>query len=440
MRDLLITAVILGSIPFILRRPWIGMMMWVFVSLVNPHRFTWGFAFSMPFAMLVALATFLGIIFSKEKHSFPWCGVSVTLCLMLLWMTVTTVFAIHPQDAWPTWEKVVKIQIMNLVGLYVLNMHKDRLIAFVWVVALSMVVFGVKGGIFTLLGGGEYRVYGPLGSFIEENNTLALATIMTIPILYYLYRHTDRKIVRWGLIGAMVLCAFSALGSHSRGGLLAMAAMVGFLWLKSKSKLPLALAVIVLAPVMLAFMPDHWTERMHSIKSYETDGSALGRLNAWAMALNVTKDHPIVGGGFEMYSPYTFGRWAPDPLDIHSSHSNYFQMLGEHGYPGLLLFLILLFVAWRMGSRVIAKTKNVPDLAWAGDLCRMIQVSIVGYCVGGAFLNLAYFDLPYFLISMIVLAHFYVQRELAARAAEANRGASAARSLRRGSPGRTQPA
>jgi putative inorganic carbon (hco3(-)) transporter len=113
-----------------------------------------------------------------------------------------------------------------------------------------------------------------------------------------------------------------------------------------------------------------------------------------------------------MYSRYTFGRWAPDPTDMHSSHSNYFQMLGEHGWPGLFLFLLVLFLAWRAASDVIRRTKFNKELHWARDLCAMVQVSLIGYCVGGAFVNLGYFDLTYFLIGLVVLTRAYVYKVL----------------------------
>ena len=188
--------------------------------------------------------------------------------------------------------------------------------------------------------------------------------------------------------------------------------MVGFLWLKSKAKLKMLVLIVCCVPVMVMYMPEHWTNRMSTIDEYEEDASAQGRINAWLMAWNLVKDRPIVGGGFDMYSDYTFGRWAPNPTDIHSSHSNYFQMLGEHGWPGLILFLTLLLLSWRMASEVIGKVRSRPDLQWAGNLCRMMQVSLIGYCVGGAFVNLAYFDLIYFYITLIVGCRFYVQREI----------------------------
>ena len=64
----------------------------------------------------------------------------------------------------------------------------------------------------------------------------------------------------------------------------------------------------------------------------------MGRINSWHMAFNVANDRPLVGGGFELYTPKTFARYAPNPEAIHSAHSVYFQILGEHGYVGFADF------------------------------------------------------------------------------------------------------
>jgi probable O-glycosylation ligase (exosortase A-associated) len=308
---------------------------------------------------------------------------------------------------------------MVFVALYLLH-SKQHVQVLIWILAGSVAFYGIKGGLFTLRTGGEYRVYGPEGSFIEENNALALATIMTIPLLYYLFlqdiKHWVRwglvaAMVRWGLVAAMVICGFSALGSHSRGGFLAIAAMLGFLWLKSRAKAATGLVILLLVPVAIGFMPEKWGDRMWTIQTYEQDGSAMGRINAWETANNVALDRPF-GGGFEMHSPSVYARYAPDPTIPRAAHSIYFQMLGEHGFVGLALFLLLWILVWRDASWIIRQSRSQKELQWASDLARMIQVSLVGYVVGGAFLSLAYYDVPYNLLVALVLTRLLVEKEL----------------------------
>jgi probable O-glycosylation ligase (exosortase A-associated) len=282
----------------------------------------------------------------------------------------------------------------------------------VWVLALSLAVFGAKGGLFTLATGGSYRVLGPSGSYIAENNSLALAFVMAAPIMWYLRLQAQKRWLRHGLEGLTALTMVAAAGSYSRGALLAGAVMMGFLWLKSRNKVSTGLVLLMMIPLVLLAMPEQWHERMSSIGEYKTDGSALGRINAWYFAVEVAKNHAL-GGGFMVFNPAMFRVYAPDPTDFHAAHSIYFQVLGEHGYIGLAIFVGLLASTWHMAYRLIKKTRIHPELKWAADFAAMSQVSLIGYMVGGAFLSLAYYDYFYYVMAALVATQRIVNRQLA---------------------------
>jgi probable O-glycosylation ligase (exosortase A-associated) len=404
MRDIAISLVIFGSLPYILFRPWIGVLVFAWLSLMTPHRFAFGFAYDFPFAAIVAAATLLGLVFTKDEVRFEPNAVIWLLILLPAWTCVTYLFAFEPGPATDRLIEVLKVFLFVLVSAMVLRTRK-HVEWMLWVIVLSVGFFGAKGGAFTLLTGGGHRVYGPPGdSFLSDNNAISVALIMVIPLMHYLRGESGSKWIRRGLLGAMVLSGVAVLGTYSRGGLLAVSAMLIFLWLKSRQKTMFALLVIPLVPLAITAMPEHWFERMNTISTYEEDDSAMGRINAWKTAINIANDRPLVGGGFELYSQATFARYAPDPQDVHAAHSVYFQMLGEHGYVGLLIFLSLGFAAWMTARRTIALAGARPQHAWAGHLARAFQVSLVGYAVGGAFVNIGYWDLMYYEIVLVVVA------------------------------------
>ncbi|HKQ25280.1 MAG TPA: putative O-glycosylation ligase, exosortase A system-associated [Burkholderiales bacterium] len=419
MRDIILAGFILGALPFVLWRPSIGVFLWVWVSVMTPHRLTWGFAWDMRWGYYIAVATLAGLLFARVPKRLPVTPVTIVFSLFVLWITVTTFFAFDFYTSMGMWKEVIKIMLMVFVALALLH-SKQHVQVLIWILAGSVAFYGVKGGLFTLRESGELRVYGPIGSFIEENNALALATIMTIPLLYYLFLQDIKQWVRWGLVAtvvrwslvpAMAICGVSALGSHSRGAFLAIAAMLGFLWLKSRSKAATGLVLILLIPVVIGFMPDKWTERMWTIQNYKQDGSAMGRINAWDTAFNVAADRPF-GVGFVMANASVFARYSPIPADVMAPHSIYFQVLGEHGFVGLALFLLFWILVWRDASWIIRQCRNQKELLWASDLARMIQVSLVGYFVGGAFLSLAYYDVPYNLMVALVLTRLMVGKAI----------------------------
>jgi probable O-glycosylation ligase (exosortase A-associated) len=416
MRDVVLTLVIFGTLPFILWRPHIGVLVWTWIGFMNPHRLTWGFAYDMPFAMIVALVTLVSLLISREPKKIPWTRESIVLLIFLFWILLTTIQAMYPWLAWPHFNQIWKIQLMVFVTM-ILMQSKQRINQLVWVIAMSIGFYGVKGGIFTIVHGGVYHVRGPEGSFIGGDNEMGLALIMTIPLLRYLQLTTRSMWVRSFLAVAMVLCAAATVGSQSRGALLGLVAMGTFLWLKSRNKVFTAALGVVAIGLVLSVMPQQWYDRMSTIQNYDQDQSAMGRINAWKMAFNMAKNRPL-GGGLESFQDYSFAIYAPNPDDVHASHSIYFEVLGEHGFVGLGLFLMLGLMTWRTASWVIGRARRDREKRWAADLAAMVQVSLVGYASAGAFLGLAYFDYYYTLIALVILCKTVLMSDTVSRAAE----------------------
>lgn len=421
MRDLIITLIVFGTLPYVLKRPYIGVLLFSWLSYMNPHRLAWGFAFNFPFAAITAVAVFIGLILSKERKKIPISSVTVVWMIFVLWTCITTYFAFNPEVALGELTRSLKIQAMILVTLMVIN-TKERLFQLTWVIAGSFAFFGAKGGIFTILTGGSYRVWGPPGSFVEGNNELALALIMILPLIRFLQSQVENKWIKRALIVIIILCCFSILSSYSRGAFLAGTVMVLFLWIKGNKKVITGMVITLLCVVALAFMPQEWFERMDTISTYEQDASAMGRFNSWWFAFNLANDHPLVGGGFQTFSRDLFYIYAPIPEDHHDSHSIYFEVLAEQGYVGLLLFLLMWFLTLRTGRWIIKNARNHEELKWASDFAAMLQVSLIAYAVGGAFLGLAYFDLPYHLMAMIVITRIIVQDAIEANGKHSGNG------------------
>lgn len=412
MRDLFLLGLVAASIPYILKQPYWGLIMWVLFSLLNPHRLAYGFAFSLPFAMVIALVTLFSLaINAKKLYPFPVNSVTVWMILLALWLNVSPLLSNHTSHEYFLWGRAMKIIFMVLITFWVVGTRKE-VHYLMWTLAISIGFYGAKGGLFTILTGGQHRVWGPSSSFIEDNNAMALAIVMAVPLFRYLQLHSPQKWLRMACIGAMLLCVASAVGSHSRGALLALAGMAVFLWLKSPNKVVIGLGGVIVGIIILLNMPEEWFARMNSISEYKQDASAMGRINAWVMTWNLAVDHFPIGGGFDLYTYENFGRYAPDPLDLHAAHSIYFQILGEHGFVGLAIFLALFLSAWLNGTWVIRRVKKIPELRWALDLAAMAQVSLVGYAVGGTFLSLSYYDFPYYVAAALVITRLIVESQL----------------------------
>ena len=400
MRDFALGPIILALAAYGLLHPWIGILGWTWVSIMNPHAYSWRLS-SLPVAAAIAISVLLGVLITKDRRNFFLTRETVALMLFMLWMCITLPFSFYFDLAFGLWNRVMKIDLMILVAMVVLYSRK-HITMLVWVLVGSLGFYGVKGGLFTILTGGAHRVWGPVGSYIDGNNEVALALVMTIPLMRFLQLTTESAWVKRALVVSMLLCAVAAIGSQSRGALLAIVAMTAVMWLRSDKKIVAAILLFLAGVVVLAVMPPEWWTRMATIGTYQDDTSASGRINAWWMAWNLAKAN-FFGGGFVVAQAELFARYAPDPTSILAAHSIYFMVLGEHGFVGLFLFLMMWTFVWFSARRLRIQGSKNPQTQWLSHLGGMCQVSLAGYAVGGAFLSLSYYDLPYNILVLVVL-------------------------------------
>lgn len=399
-----VLAVLFVTVP---RRPFIGALAWVLFGVMYPQRLTYGLAYDFPFSQVIALLTLVGLVVTKEHRKPKGGAAAVALCALLAWSLFATLFAFNPEPAWAYLDRIAKVFLMTFVLMMLLH-TRQQVEALLWCLVIAMGFYGTKGGLFTLLTGGNFMVMGPPDSAMEGNNSLGVGTVIIIPLIYYLLQISKKRLVRAGLMFAMPLCAVSVLGSYSRGALLAILAMGFLLWLRSRHKLIATVAVIAFVLVAIPFMPEKWMARMNTIQTYEEDLSAMQRIYSWETAYNIAKDRFPVGGGFEYQSPETSAKYSPNPEYHLVAHSIYFQVLGSLGFIGLAIFLVFWWLVWRQSAWLRIYCRAQPDLQWAFNLGSIAQVSLLGFFVGGAFLNIAFWDLPYYLYAAIVGTRYAV--------------------------------
>jgi putative inorganic carbon (HCO3(-)) transporter len=416
MRDFLLLAVVFGSIPFILMRPWVGVLMWTWISLMNPHLAAWGVARTFPVAKVIGLTGLLALFLDSNRKPVPW-NKSLVLMAMLFVMFVVTTFTTPwmPDAAFNKLLFVFKIFLMSFVSTMLIH-GKNRVRIFILVVALSIGFYGIKGGIFTLATGGNFKIWGPDGSFIGDNNSIGLALNMIFPLFVFIAREESNRYLQLGLKCAAPLIAISALFTYSRGALLGLVVVSMLIFPKLKRK---GLVIFLLLPVVIfgiTKIPDKYFERAETISTYQEDASAMTRIQAWNVALNIAMDNPLTGAGFEFCCEDRY-RWlsysAPEYISMgytsaRAAHSIYFQILGDHGFIALFLFVLLLFVTIYELRAIRIRALSIESKKWIASYALPFEIGIWGYVVSGAFLSLAYFDLFYCYVAIAAI----LQREL----------------------------
>jgi len=184
MRDLALGPIILVLAAYGLLHPWVGIMGWTWLSIMNPHAYSWRLN-SMPVAATLAIAVFVGVLVTRDRKQIFATRETKILMLFMVWMCITLPFSFYFDQSAPLWSRVMKIDLMVLVAMVVLYSRK-HITYFAWVLVGSLGFYGTKGGLFTLATGGSHRVWGPTNSYIEGNNEVALALVMIIPLMRFL--------------------------------------------------------------------------------------------------------------------------------------------------------------------------------------------------------------------------------------------------------------
>lgn len=151
----------------------------------------------------------------------------------------------------------------------------------------------------------------------------------------------------------------------------------------------------------MLFMPAGYFNRMNTISSANQDDLFQGRLDAWNVAFSYARDHfPFGTGLYGLQLSEVFHYYLPTKSP-HAAHSIYFQVLGENGFVGLAIYLLILAVAFLKCSSILGAARKKPELKWAADLAVAIQSSLFVFCVSGAALSMAYYD--FFILEVALL-------------------------------------
>ncbi len=401
MRSLLLFLELTMLIPIALARPFVGVLIYSFISFSNLHRLTFGISDGMPWAYMTAIATLIGCFVAREPKRLPVNPTTVLIVLFIICIGLTSFVARLPADrVEPKWEAVTKVFFFVLVTIALVR-DKYRIHALLWVMVISLGYFGVKGGGFTLLTGGGGRVLGPPSTMIADNNHLAAGLLVTLPLMNYLRLQSAHRIVRLGLLCAMILTLFAVVGSYSRGALIGLAAVSVVLWLRSSNKIVTGVAVAVAVYTAITFMPPEWVERMSTLRHAEETNSGQSRTAIWMASLQMAIHNPLTGVGF--MGPYDQGlvdQYA-NGTTARAVHSIWFEPIGEHGFPTFLVWLGISFAGVVNTFGILRASKGVAELLWCRDLARMAQVSIVAYMVAGTFLSLCYWDFYFTIIAVL---------------------------------------
>ncbi len=412
MIDLCLTAFLCLYLALGLKRPFLWVLAYLYVDILAPQVISWGILSHLPTSLIFFTASFAGWLLLDDKSDSRFTFRQFLIVLLLLYCAYSTITADFPEEAAAKWSWVWKALVFAIfLPLTLRTRLRIEAVILVMVLAASAII--IDGAIKTLGGGGGY---GALRFFVDNNTGLYEGSIIScvaiaiIPLILWLARHgtifpSDWRV--WTFAVALIFsCALIPIGTQARTGLVCLG-ILAVLYLRTAKHRFLIMALMA-GSVALAvpFLPASYTARMGTIENNQSDKSASTRLAVWKWTLGYVGDHPF-GGGFEAYlgnslrfetvQAQTSGNTTilvtqTQEDGSRAFHSSYFEMLGEQGIPGLLIWLTLQ-ISGLIQMEILRrrwKKRTGPDEQWQAPLAVSLQLAQVIYLFGSLFVGIAF--------------------------------------------------
>ncbi|AKQ40970.1 hypothetical protein CP97_01260 [Aurantiacibacter atlanticus] len=422
MRDLVLLAFVAAVLVMGFKRPFLWVLLYIYVDIVSPQQIGWGIITSLSLSLVTFIAAFAGYVLLDNKQGSRLTLQQGLIIGLLAWCGYTTLGAVFQDTAWEKWDWVWK-SLFFAAFLPLTLRTRLRLEAAVLVFTLSIAAIAINGGIKTVLGGGGYGTLTLLvdaNSGIYEGSIISTAAIATIPLILFLARRgtvfAPGKLV-WLFCAALILsCLLIPIGTNARTGLVCIAVLGVLLMRQARHRFVFAGLASVAMVLSLPFLPQEYVERMGTITGYQSDESASTRIAVWKWTYQYALANPM-GGGFDAYRANSFTYQMPEVIgegnnrqvtyrevtdEARAYHSSYFEMLGEQGWLGLFMWLLLHALGlWQMERiRRRESAKHADRDIWMHDLATGLQHAQIIVLVGAAFVGIAYQSFIFLLVAM----------------------------------------
>ncbi|GGA53464.1 putative O-glycosylation ligase, exosortase A system-associated [Sphingomonas psychrolutea] len=433
MRDLVFVAFLGAFFAAGFRKPFIFVLAYVYIDIVSPQRLTYLLLNAIPISLMAVALTVGGWMLADDKTDTRVAPRQALIVLLLLYCGITTRTADFPVEALDKWDWVWKcLAFAAFLPLTLRTKLRIESLLLVMIASASSII--IIGGIKTIASGGGG--YGTLNLMVSNNSglyegsTISTVAVAIIPLILWFTKYGTIFPPDWKVKGFCYALVFACLlipvGTSTRTGLLCIG-LVAVLMLRDTKRKVLYLCVLGAAGLMaVPFLPASFTDRMSTIKTYKADESASTRLAVWGWTWQYAKEHPL-GGGFEMYRQNQIrydtekvgGTAANATIDkkltvdkARAFHSAYFEMIGEQGFPGLAIWLLINLIGIiRMEVLRQRYRKAGPDQAWITPLAGALQSAHIVYLLGAAFIAIAFQPFVYMLIGAQIGLDTYLARK-----------------------------
>lgn len=407
--------------------PFAAMLAYVWIDIVKPQSLAYSLVNGLPLAMIAAVVVLIsyGIQGRRRKagdlldrhHRHPTAPVIGLLAFFAIWITFTTISADPGINAWTKWDWAFKVVIFSMFIPLVIQ-SRLHIEAFLLTIIFSVVTISFSCGVKAALGSGGYGVLAILGgdnTGLSEGSTLSAVCMMQLPLMHYMYNHSmifpNNRAFKLLLVAMAVVTMFAMVGTGARTGLIAGGLLFLLYALRSRFKVRIAIALILIFGAVQQFdlSGTAWGNRMASIGTYDQDSSAKGRIEVWKWTVGFALGNPL-GGGFDAYKLNRIASVDDDGVHYYdlkefrgkAFHNVFFEVMGEQGLVGFATYVAILGLTFLQLWRIRQRTRGDPAMTWCYDLATRIRDGLLVLLAGGMFIGIAYQCYIFYLVAIVV--------------------------------------
>jgi putative inorganic carbon (hco3(-)) transporter len=420
LRSLWLLFVYVSFLGLSVSAPFVATLGYVWVDTFQPQNVAYILLNQFPVAMIMGAVALGGYLVLDRRSPPPLTlqtGLQVT---MAIWITLTLIWAQVPSAAWEKSDWAFKTVAFAAFIPFVIR-SRVQIEAFVQTYVFSLAANFMPYGLKVLISGGGYGM--DLGleggnSGLGEGGFLSTSCLIAVPLAIFLASHSQlvpkfklMPVAYWAIAG---LAIATALGTYERSALVGLVVLGIYMWIRTKHKFGFGIVMTVVACLVIYTTSGAWNARVSTIGNFEQENSAYGRVLVWQWTLGFVAEHPM-GGGFATYLIDHIELPARDGDPGHTEfgrafHSTYFEVLGEHGFPGIAIFLSLVGSTLFMLRRLAKKGRAYPELQWIVGLSDALQSGLAVFLTSGAFVGLAFQPMFWYFISMSICLSAYMWR------------------------------
>ena len=423
MTDLFLVLSFVAFIAIGVLSPFVLSLGYVWVDVFLPQRISDALLTNVPVALIMGGAA-IGSYLLIDRKSPPRPSVLLFLYVLLaIWITLTTTWAVAPGPAWYKWDPSFKTLLFAAFLPFVFR-TRVQIESFILIVIFAASAHILPWGLKTVIAGGGYgRSLGQLGSnqsFLSESSAIAAICFAFIPFLLLFARQSvllpKYRIVAWGLYAMVGVYALGAVGTFARVALVGLAILFVGLWVQAKRRFWYTVIATASLVGLSAFTSSQWTDRIATTADYATESSSATRIAVWRWTLNFVQDNPF-GGGFNAFVINRIEMPSGDPMNPQvqfgrAFHNIYFASLGEHGYPGLVLYCSILALTLYSLGRTRKLLKGHPEHGWASDMASATRLSLLVILGCAFFIDISYNPILWDLLGLGLCLQEYARRAL----------------------------